>query len=79
MKVMEAVRRSNRDVEGRVVEWSGREYMVRGRGYIKDKTDIEKIAVGTDGRGTPVLLRDIADGATRSRDQARRCRPRRQG
>ena len=60
MKVMEAVRRSNRDVEGRVVEWSGREYMVRGRGYIKDKTDIEKIAVGTDGKGTPILLRDIA-------------------
>ncbi len=59
MKVMGAVRRSNRDVEGRVVEWSGREYMVRGLGYIKDKTDIEKIAVGTDGKGTPVLLRDI--------------------
>ncbi|MGC1455748.1 MAG: CusA/CzcA family heavy metal efflux RND transporter, partial [Nitrospirota bacterium] len=47
------------DVEGRVVEWSGREYMVRGRGYIKNKADIEKIAVGTDGKGTPVLLRDI--------------------
>jgi Cu(I)/Ag(I) efflux system membrane protein CusA/SilA len=60
MKVMEAVRRSNRDVEGRVVEWSGREYMVRGRGYIKDKSDIEKIAVATDGKGTPILLRDIA-------------------
>ncbi len=60
MKIMEAVRRSNRDVEGRVVEWSGREYMVRGRGYIKDRTDIEKIAVGTDGRGTPILIRDIA-------------------
>ncbi len=59
-KVMEAVRRSNRDVEGRVVEWSGREYMVRGRGYIKDKTDIEKIAVGTNEKGTPILLRDIA-------------------
>ena len=60
MKVMEAIRRSNRDVEGRVIEWSGREYMVRGRGYIKDKTDIEKIAVATDGKGTPILLRDIA-------------------
>ncbi len=59
MKVMEAVRRSNRDVEGRVVEWSGREYMVRGRGYIKDRTDIEKIAVGADGKGTPILLRDV--------------------
>jgi Cu(I)/Ag(I) efflux system membrane protein CusA/SilA len=61
MKIMEAVRRSNSDVEGRVIEWSGREYMIRGRGYIKDKTDIEKIAVGSDGKGTPVLLRDIAD------------------
>jgi Cu(I)/Ag(I) efflux system membrane protein CusA/SilA len=61
MKIMEAVRRSNSDVEGRVIEWSGREYMIRGRGYIKDKTDIEKIVVGTDGKGTPVLLRDIAD------------------
>jgi len=59
MKVMEAVRKSNRDVEGRVVEWSGREYMVRGRGYIKDRTDIEKIAVGTNQAGTPVLLRDV--------------------
>ncbi len=59
MKIMEAVRRSNSDVEGRVVEWSGREYMVRGRGYIRDKSDIEKIAVGGE-RGTPVLLRDIA-------------------
>jgi Cu(I)/Ag(I) efflux system membrane protein CusA/SilA len=58
-KVMDAVRRSNRDVEGRVVEWSGREYMVRGRGYIHDKSDIEKISVGTNERGTPVLLRDI--------------------
>jgi len=61
MKVMEAIRRSNSDVEGRVVEWSGREYMIRGRGYIKDKTDIEKIVVSTDGKGTPVLLRDVAD------------------
>jgi Cu(I)/Ag(I) efflux system membrane protein CusA/SilA len=60
MKIMEAVRRSNSDVEGRVIEWSGREYMIRGRGYIKDKTDIEKIVVGTDGKGTPILLRDIA-------------------
>jgi Cu(I)/Ag(I) efflux system membrane protein CusA/SilA len=59
MKVMEAVRRSNSDVEGRVVEWSGREYMVRGRGYIRDKADIEKIAVGSS-QGTPILLRDIA-------------------
>jgi len=59
MKVAEAVRRSNRDVEGRVVEWSGREYMIRGQGYIHDQSDIERIAVGTNEQGTPILIRDI--------------------
>lgn len=60
MKVMEAVKRSNRDVEGRVIEWSGREYMVRGRGYIKSREDIEKISVGSTKQGTPIFLKDIA-------------------
>jgi Cu(I)/Ag(I) efflux system membrane protein CusA/SilA len=60
MKIMEAVRRSNRDVEGRVVEWTGREYMVRGRGYIRSREDIEKISVGANERGAPILLRDVA-------------------
>jgi Cu(I)/Ag(I) efflux system membrane protein CusA/SilA len=56
---MEAVRKSNRDVEGRVLEFSGIEYMVRGRGYIKGLSDIENIPVGTNGAGTPVFLKDI--------------------
>lgn len=60
MKVMDSVRRSNRDVEGRVLEFSGVEYMVRGRGYIKDVKDIENIAVSADVSGTPILLRNIA-------------------
>ena len=59
-KVMEAVRRSNLDVEGRVIEFSGIEYMVRGRGYIKTIADLEDIAVGTNGTGTPIYLKDIA-------------------
>jgi len=59
-KVMDAVRRGNRDAEGRVLEFSGAEYMVRGRGYIKDIKDIEEISVGTDGAGTPILIRNIA-------------------
>ncbi len=59
-KVMEAVRRSNLDVEGRVIELSGVEYMVRGRGYIKTIQDIERIAVGTNGAGTPIYLKDVA-------------------
>ncbi|HEX8948162.1 MAG TPA: efflux RND transporter permease subunit, partial [Dissulfurispiraceae bacterium] len=60
-KVMEAVRKSNRDVEGRVLEFSGIEYMIRGRGYIKDIRDIENVAVGTNGNGTPILIKDIAN------------------
>ena len=35
-KVMEAIRKNNQDVEGRVIEFSGIEYMIRGRGYIKE-------------------------------------------
>ncbi len=42
-KVMEAVRSGNRDVEGRVLEFPGAEYMVRGKGYIRDIRDIENI------------------------------------
>ncbi|HNX93179.1 MAG TPA: efflux RND transporter permease subunit, partial [Syntrophomonas sp.] len=59
-KVMEAVRKSNRDVEGRVLEFSGAEYMVRGRGYLKDIRDLEDIAVGASVAGTPIYLKDVA-------------------
>jgi Cu(I)/Ag(I) efflux system membrane protein CusA/SilA len=59
-KIIEAVRNSNQDVEGRVLEFSGAEYMVRGRGYIKNIADIENIAVGSSKSGTPVYLRQIA-------------------
>ena len=50
-KVMEAVRKSNRDVEGRVVELSGVEYMVRGRGYIKNIRDLRRSPWGRAGMG----------------------------
>src|SRR5512136_2653181 len=60
MKVMETIRKSNRDVEGRVLEFSGVEYMVRGRGYIKTIKDIENIAVGSNSSGTPIFLKDVA-------------------
>ncbi len=58
-KVLETIRRSNRDVEGRVMEFSGVEYMVRGKGYIKTVTDLENISVGTNNSGTPIYLKDI--------------------
>ncbi|MGQ0695440.1 MAG: efflux RND transporter permease subunit [Nitrospiraceae bacterium] len=59
-EIIEKIRMSNNDVGGRVVEFSGIEYMIRGRGYIKSAADIEKIAVGVNQNGTPILLRDVA-------------------
>ena len=59
-RVFEAVRKSNSDIEGRVVEMSGAEYIIRGRGYIQSVKDLETIPVGNDGSGTPVFLKDIA-------------------
>jgi Cu(I)/Ag(I) efflux system membrane protein CusA/SilA len=59
-KVLEAIRKSNRDVEGRVLELSGVEYVVRGRGYIKNLKDLEDIAVGSNPGGTPIFLKDVA-------------------
>ncbi len=58
--IIETIRQSNEDVGGRVVEFSGIEYMIRGRGYIKSVGDIEKIAIGVNLNGTPILLRDVA-------------------
>ncbi len=58
-KVSQIIRDSNRDVGGRVVEMAETEYMVRGRGYLRGKSDIENLVVKAE-RGTPVLLRDIA-------------------
>ena len=60
MQVMAAVRSSNNEVGARLVEWSGAEYMVRARGYVKNIADLEQIVVKTDERGTPVLLRNVA-------------------
>ncbi len=59
-RVIAAVRAGNNDVGGRLVEFSGLEYMVRGIGYIKKVSDVENIVVGT-GRsgGTPILVKDL--------------------
>jgi Cu(I)/Ag(I) efflux system membrane protein CusA/SilA len=57
--LVRAIEDSNRDVEGRLLEFAGREYMVRGRGYLSSVADIEDVAVRSD-RGTPVRVRDVA-------------------
>ena len=58
-KVREAIRASNMDVGGRVVELAETEFMVRGRGYIRNISDLEKIVL-KEVSGAPVLLRDVA-------------------
>ncbi|MFN9142536.1 MAG: efflux RND transporter permease subunit, partial [Betaproteobacteria bacterium] len=57
--VAEAIRSSNRDVGGRVVEMAETEFMVRGRGYLRGRQDIEDLVLRAE-RGTPVRVRDVA-------------------
>ncbi|OGX60980.1 MAG: cation transporter, partial [Omnitrophica WOR_2 bacterium RIFOXYC2_FULL_45_15] len=60
-EVAEAIRKGNNDVGGRLLEFSGTEYMVRGRGYAKSVKDLEEIVVGVDAKsGIPILIKNIA-------------------
>lgn len=59
-KVVETIRQGNNDVGGRLVEFTGREYMVRGRGYIKTVADVENTVVGSNAQtGTPILIKHL--------------------
>jgi len=61
MQVLDAIREGNEEVGGRLIEFSGMEYMVRGRGYAESVQDIENIVVSVDEEsGTPVLVRNLA-------------------
>ena len=60
-QIAAAVRGANAEVGGRVIEMSQHEYALRGRGYVKDKSDLELAVVATDARGTPIRIRDVAD------------------
>ncbi|HYP09481.1 MAG TPA: CusA/CzcA family heavy metal efflux RND transporter [Bryobacteraceae bacterium] len=62
-KVIEAVRQGNNDVGGRLVEFAGTEYMIRGRGYVKSVEDIAQIVVGTNASGVPVRISEIGNVA----------------
>jgi Cu(I)/Ag(I) efflux system membrane protein CusA/SilA len=58
-KVVAAVRAGNNDAGGRLVEFTGREYMVRGRGYARSTGDLAQIVLATNSGGVPVLIRDV--------------------
>jgi len=58
-KVVEAVRNGNQDVGGRLVEMSGAEYMVRGRGYARSTADLGDLSLTASPTGVPVRVRDV--------------------
>jgi Cu(I)/Ag(I) efflux system membrane protein CusA/SilA len=58
--VIDTIRKSNNEVGGRLLEFAGTEYMVRGRGYARSLHDFEQIVVKVGDGGVPVLLRDVA-------------------
>ncbi|MBT3923859.1 MAG: efflux RND transporter permease subunit [Nitrospina sp.] len=59
-KIIMAIKRSNNDVGGRLLEMSETEYMVRGLGYIQSINDLNRVPLGVDKQGTPILLKDVA-------------------
>ncbi|MFQ5671198.1 MAG: efflux RND transporter permease subunit [Acidobacteriota bacterium] len=60
-KIRTAIRRSNNDVGGRLIEMAEAEFMVRGLGYFRDLEDVENVPVGVSRTGTPILIQDIAE------------------
>jgi Cu(I)/Ag(I) efflux system membrane protein CusA/SilA len=60
-EVMAAIRRSNEDVGGRVIEIAGHEHVIRGRGYVAKKEDLELIPLKVGSGGVPIYVRDLAE------------------
>jgi Cu(I)/Ag(I) efflux system membrane protein CusA/SilA len=58
-RVVEAVRGGNTETGGRLIEFGGTEYMIRGRGYARSIADFESIVVSASESGTPIRIRDI--------------------
>ena len=59
-RVVQAIGSHNMDIGARVLEMGGREYMIRGLGYLQGIPDIDNVAVGVTPGGTPIRVRDIA-------------------
>ena len=59
-KIKMAIKMSNKDVGGRLIEMAETEYMVRGLGYIQSIDDLNSIPVSVDADGTPIRLQDVA-------------------
>ncbi len=59
-RVAQAIGAHNIDIGARVLEMGGREYMIRGLGYLDGIGDIEDVTVGATSDGTPIRVADIA-------------------
>jgi len=60
-RVVEAVRAGNAEAGGRLIEFGGTEYMVRGRGYAKSVEDFGNVVVSASDTGTPIFVKDIGE------------------
>jgi copper/silver efflux system protein len=60
-RVVDAVRGGNKEAGGRLVEFGGTEYMIRGRGYVQSVRDIEQIVLTASESGTPIRIKDIGE------------------
>ncbi|NOX42321.1 MAG: efflux RND transporter permease subunit [Gammaproteobacteria bacterium] len=60
-KVTKAIQRANQEVGGSVIEQAEAEYMIRARGYLNNVGDLKQVPISVNDKGTPVLLKDIAD------------------
>jgi copper/silver efflux system protein len=58
-QVMDAVKKSNNDVGGRLLEQADAEYLIRGKGYVQSPADLENIAVTADMRGLPIYVKNL--------------------
>ena len=59
--VIAAVRASNQDTGGRLLDLAGHEYVIRGRGYVTNVEDLRRIPLRVSERGAPVTVADVAE------------------
>ncbi|MDA1372691.1 MAG: efflux RND transporter permease subunit [Proteobacteria bacterium] len=60
LDVSRAVRDANVEVGARVLEMGGREYVLRGRGYVNTLEDLEQSVISVASGGVPIRVRDVA-------------------
>ena len=78
MNVIDAIKRNNNEAGGRLIEWSGKEFMVRAKGYVRGEEDLRKIVIKAS-NGTPGTAGKRRDHHAGPADTARSGRAQRSG